>query len=107
MTRIASPLSGYAGGGDVFASQAAGQLARELDPRCDAELSEHLAQVVVHGPRADEKLLTTTGARRLEGRLPRACAVRQRASYLFLRYRLRSRETHGLQPGITPVPADQ
>jgi riboflavin biosynthesis pyrimidine reductase len=34
-------------------------------------------------------------------------SVRQCASYLFLRYRLRSKETHGLQPGITPIPAGQ
>ncbi len=34
-------------------------------------------------------------------------SVRQRASYLFLRYRLRSSETRRLRPGIPPIPADQ
>jgi riboflavin biosynthesis pyrimidine reductase len=34
-------------------------------------------------------------------------SVRQCASYLFLRYRLRSKETRGLQPGIPPIPADR
>jgi riboflavin biosynthesis pyrimidine reductase len=33
-------------------------------------------------------------------------SVRQRASYLFLRYRLRSKAMRELQPGILPIPAD-